>query len=148
MKAKFDEIDRMILEILQKDGRITMKKLGETVHLSSPAVTERVLKLESLGIIESYGAKINPRALGYDVEGRIVVTVIPAKREEFFTFIQNTGDILSADEVPGDNQVMLHFVCINYSSYLALIQQLEEFGTTESYMYMGSTKDSVLLPKV
>ncbi len=148
MKAKFDEIDRMILETLQKDGRITMKKLGEIVHLSSPAVTERVLKMESMGIIESYKAQVNPRALGYDVEGWMVVTVNESKRDALLTFVQETEEILRADEVPGESEIMLHFVCENYADYLELLRRLKEFGTTESYMYMGSFKDEVLLPIV
>ncbi len=148
MKAKFDEIDKKILEVLQKDGRITMKKLGEIVHLSSPAVTERVQKMESMGVIDSYTAKVDPRAMGYDVEGTMVVTVTEAKQKAFMKFIQGDDEVLRADEVPGKNEVLLHFVCENYSGYLELLRQLKEFGTTESYMYMGSCKESVLLPKI
>ena len=41
-----DEIDLDILEILQKDGRISMKKLAEQIHMSSPSTIERVRRLE------------------------------------------------------------------------------------------------------
>ncbi len=148
MKAKFDEIDRMILETLQKDGRITMKKLGEIVHLSSPAVTERVMKMESMGVIESYKAQINPQALGFDVEGWMVVTVGESKLEAFQSFVQKAEEILRADEVPGEKEAVLHFVCENYTGYLELLRKLKEYGTVESYMYMGSYKDEVLLPRI
>ncbi len=148
MQAKFDEIDRKILEILQQDGRITMKKLGEIVHLSSPAVTERVMKMESTGIIDHYAAQVNPRALGYDVQASIVVTLHDANKSAFLSFIEQEDDIISADEIPGKSDALLYVACENYSSYLALIQRIRQYGTTDSYMHMGSYKNRVLLPKM
>ncbi len=148
MQAKFDEIDKRILEILQQNGRITMKKLGEIVHLSSPAVTERVMKMESSGAIDHYSAQVDPRALGYDVQGAIIVTLNGSNKNAFIDFIQDEDEIIRADEIPGKSDVMLHIACENYSSYLELIQRIRQYGSTDSYMYMESYKDGIILPKV
>ena len=51
-----DVTDYRIIEILQKDGRISMKDLGKIVGLTSPAVSERVKRLEESGVIEGYKA--------------------------------------------------------------------------------------------
>ena len=59
-----DVTDYRIIEILQKDGRISMKDLGKIVGLTSPAVSERVKRLEESGVIEGYRAIVNPDALG------------------------------------------------------------------------------------
>ena len=59
-----DVTDYRIIEILQKDGRISMKDLGKIVGLTSPAVSERVKRLEESGVIEGYKAIVNPDALG------------------------------------------------------------------------------------
>ena len=61
--ASLDAIDRRILEILRKDGRITYQRLSELVHLTPRPCQERVRKLERLGIIQGYGARIDSAAL-------------------------------------------------------------------------------------
>ncbi|MEH6978424.1 Lrp/AsnC family transcriptional regulator, partial [Bacillus pseudomycoides] len=62
-----DHIDRKILHILQEDGRISMTELGKMVNLSTPAVKERVKKLEDKNIITAYRAVINPEKLNKNV---------------------------------------------------------------------------------
>ncbi|EGP4906441.1 TPA: winged helix-turn-helix transcriptional regulator, partial [Enterococcus faecium] len=49
-----DQTDINIIEELSKNSRITMKELGEKVHLTGPAVSARVTKLEESGVIENY----------------------------------------------------------------------------------------------
>lgn len=54
-----DQIDKKIVELLQSNAKISMKDLAESVHLSSPSVTERVRKLEEQQIIEGYHAHVS-----------------------------------------------------------------------------------------
>src|SRR6476646_6621846 len=68
-----DAHDTRILEELQADARLTMSELGRRVHLSQPAVTERVRKLETAGVITGYQARVNLSALGYGI--RAIVRV-------------------------------------------------------------------------
>lgn len=60
---KLDRYDFKILEILAKDGRITKSRLAEAINLSVSPCWERVRRLEKAGIIEGYGARINPRVV-------------------------------------------------------------------------------------
>jgi len=58
-KPKIDQIDRKILDYLQKDGRITNAQLSKEVGLSPAPTLERVKKLEQLGFIKKYHAVLN-----------------------------------------------------------------------------------------
>ncbi|OOE43174.1 AsnC family transcriptional regulator [Salinivibrio kushneri] len=60
---KLDKFDIKILQILQQDGRITKSNLAQTINLSVSPCWERVKRLEQAGIIEGYGARINPDAV-------------------------------------------------------------------------------------
>ena len=60
-----DNTDMHILKELTKNSRITMKELGEKVHLTGPATSARVAKLEDNGIIEGYTIKVNQVKMGY-----------------------------------------------------------------------------------
>ena len=68
---EIDNYDSRILEELQRDARLSMSELGRRVHLSQPAVTERVRKLELSGVIEGYHAKVNYAALGYGIRSLV-----------------------------------------------------------------------------
>src|SRR2546430_9882831 len=60
-----DELDWRILDELQADGRLSFKELGRRVNLSSPAVGERVRRLEEAGVITGYHARVDPGRAGY-----------------------------------------------------------------------------------
>lgn len=59
-----DAIDRRILSVLQREGRITNAELAERVHLSPSACHRRVARLEEAGVIAGYAARLDPRAVG------------------------------------------------------------------------------------
>ncbi|MBL8520418.1 MAG: Lrp/AsnC family transcriptional regulator [Betaproteobacteria bacterium] len=68
-----DKIDRIILGMLARDGRISFRDLGEKVHLSPNATAERVRKLQHSGAIRGIRADIHPAALGQPLEVQIDV---------------------------------------------------------------------------
>ena len=63
-RYNIDDIGWKIIEELQKNARISFKQLAENVNLSTTATVERVRNMEDAGIIEGYGARINPRRVG------------------------------------------------------------------------------------
>src|SRR5258708_37793098 len=73
---KLDIIDRKIIGELSTDGRVPLAELGRRVSLSSPAIAERVQRLEKAGVITGYRAEIDPRAVGYILTA--IVRVKPA----------------------------------------------------------------------
>ncbi|WP_040952637.1 Lrp/AsnC family transcriptional regulator [Gorillibacterium massiliense] len=60
-----DAIDKQILRLLTENSRTTSSDIAKEVHLSIPAVAERIRKLDEQNIIESFTVKLNRRALGY-----------------------------------------------------------------------------------
>ena len=65
---KLDEIDRKILAELQNDGRMTNVELARRVGISAPPCLRRVRALEEDGYISGYHARVNSRALGFEVQ--------------------------------------------------------------------------------
>jgi Lrp/AsnC family transcriptional regulator, leucine-responsive regulatory protein len=73
--SRLDEVDARLLDLLQRNGRTAQQELAHAVGLSSPAVGERVRKLEERGIIRRYTAVVEPRAVGRDVTAFIAVGI-------------------------------------------------------------------------
>lgn len=63
--VKIDQLDRSILQMLQRNGRATINEVSENVGLSPSPVARRVRLLEDAGIITGYAAQIDEVALGY-----------------------------------------------------------------------------------
>ena len=63
MLEDLDAIDRRLLDLLQRDGRISNADLARAVKMAPSAVFERVRRLERDGVIRGYGAQLDPRAL-------------------------------------------------------------------------------------
>src|SRR5262249_38800502 len=76
---KIDQTDRKIIGELTTDGRVSLAELGRRVNLSSPAVAERVQRLERAGVITGYRAEIDPRALGYQLMAIVRIKPAPGK---------------------------------------------------------------------
>jgi Lrp/AsnC family leucine-responsive transcriptional regulator len=75
LSFELDAYDRKILALLQENARLGFSEIGRRIHLTSPAVAERVRRLEEAGVIEGYGARLNLRKLGYSFEAYINITV-------------------------------------------------------------------------
>ena len=74
MPEKLDEVDLKILDLLQRDARLTNQAIAQQVKLTAPSVFERIRKLEQRGVIRGYTANIDPAALGNTLTAFIRVT--------------------------------------------------------------------------
>ncbi len=58
-----DNVDLKIIELLERNARISLKDIAARVFLTSPAVSARISKMERAGIIEGYHAHVNTELL-------------------------------------------------------------------------------------
>lgn len=83
-----DRTDLLIIEELTKNSRITMKELGEKVHLTGPATSARVAKLEESGVIEGYTIKVNQVKLGNYIHAFITIITQDINHQPYLSFIK------------------------------------------------------------
>jgi Lrp/AsnC family leucine-responsive transcriptional regulator len=83
--AALDDIDREILSVLERDGRLSYTELANSVNLSANAAAERVRRLERAGVIAGYHAELDRTALGFPLQAYIDIKLraeVPAERFE------------------------------------------------------------------
>ncbi|MER2048280.1 MAG: Lrp/AsnC family transcriptional regulator [Solibacillus sp.] len=103
-----DNTDLQILDELATNSRITMKQLGEKIHLSGPATSARVEKLENAGIIESYTIKVNQEKLGYPVHAVINIFTNSTYHQPYLTFLQEQKQyVVNNYKISGDSCYLL-----------------------------------------
>lgn len=84
-----DNTDKLILTELSKNSRITMKELGERVHLTGQAAALRVAKLEDAGVIEGYTIKINQAKLGISIHVMLNIYTKSTYHKPYLSFVSS-----------------------------------------------------------
>jgi DNA-binding Lrp family transcriptional regulator len=104
MSQKLDSIDLKILDLLQEDGRVTMKKMSELLDLSTTPVFERIKKLEKGGYIKKYLTLLNHRKLNLKQVVFIQLSLKEHSRsfiEKFANEVKHFQRLLNVIESPG-----------------------------------------------
>ena len=130
-----DATNLRLLAELQEDARLSLAELGRRVGLSSPAVAERLARLEQDGVILGYRAEIDPRALGYALG--VVIRIRPAPRElrKVADVARDTPEIVQCDRVTGED-------CYVMRAHVRDVEHLEE--VIDRFAIYGQTTSSIV----
>jgi Lrp/AsnC family transcriptional regulator, leucine-responsive regulatory protein len=127
MTNQVDSLDEQILAALQENGRLTMKSLAEQVGLSSPAMIERVRRLEERGVISGYRAIVAPAALGRPISALIAATVERRDQEAFSRQVQVQAAVAEVHRTTGD---ATHLVKVNVPDMATLEKIVDDLSET------------------
>ncbi|MBK52574.1 MAG: transcriptional regulator [Gammaproteobacteria bacterium] len=145
--AKLDKIDMRILQILQKDGRITNQNLAEQVNLSPSSCLQRVRRLEKADVIASYQAHLNLASIARHIICMATVSVKNHTQEEFSAFetlIKSIPEVVECYTVSGESDFLMKIVCPDMKRYVEINEQLVGNSryqvTINSYVVMKENK--------
>ncbi|MFC5862297.1 Lrp/AsnC family transcriptional regulator [Acidicapsa dinghuensis] len=130
--VRMDSTGWKILELLQKDARISFAELGRKIGLSTPAVAERVRKLEDAGVITGYHAALNITKLGLPIRVLIRLTIhggdLQVKRA--IAVIREMAEVARCYRVTGQESFVLEADVVSVRHLEELIDKLSSLGTT------------------
>ena len=124
-----------LLRELEADARLSLAELGRRVGLSSPAVADRLERLEEAGVIRGYRAEIDPRALGYELA--VVLRIRPAPRElkKVAELAQRTPEVVECHRITGDD-------CYLMKAHVRDVEHMEE--VIDRFAIYGQTTTSIV----
>ena len=141
--SEFDACDDRILTELQRDARITMAELGRRVHLSQPAVTERVRKMELSGVIKGYRAEVDLTRLGYGI--RAIIRVARAEYARVVRLIEQTPEVLNAYNVTGDDSWVLEIAVIDVAHLDAVVTKFCILTETSTCIVLNAPRENAMV---
>lgn len=130
-----DDVDRRILALLERDGRMPVKALAEQIGLSSPGASERLRRLEDRGVIRGFTVDAEPRALGYPMQAIVRIRPLPGKLQAVQKLIEATPEFVECDKVTGDD-------CFIGRLYLRSIEHLDHI--LDRITDMAETNSSIV----
>ena len=150
---KLDDIDRKILGILQARAKITNAKLSEEIGLSPAPTLERVKKLEQIGIITSYHAKLDPEKIGLGVATFVIVSLVGHNKtniEGFMSAVNRIDEVIECHHITGAGDFILKIISKDIQSYQKLmlekVSEIKEVDNMQSMVVLSTYKDSKTLP--
>lgn len=134
-----DSTDWAILTELQQDSRISFSELGRRVHMSSPAVAERVRRLEQTGVITGYHASVDPEATGWPVLALVRMQCFgPRCLLQHLETVTAWPHVLELHRVTGDMCCELKVVATSMSDFQGVVDRLAEYGQPSSTLVLNS----------
>ncbi len=140
MKTKFeaDRLDWKIMELLQRNARMTNTEIGKIVGLSQPAVTARIRAMEDAGVIDGYGVRINPRALGHEITAIIRLRTTHEKIGACLKAFEETPEVLEAHRITGEDCFIVKATFAEMPRLEATIDSLAKFGSVTTSLVLAS----------
>jgi Lrp/AsnC family transcriptional regulator, leucine-responsive regulatory protein len=125
-----DEINRRLLDELQRDGRVAFAELGRRVGLSAPAVAERVGRLEREGVITGYRAEVDPRAIGYQFAAVVRVRPFARQIHKIPEIAAQTPEIVECERITGEDCYLLRLHVHAMDDLEPVLDRFTPFGQT------------------
>ncbi len=150
---ELDRIDLKILDVLQRDGRISITDLADKVSLSATPCSERVKRMEREGVITGYYARVNPAALGKNLLVFLEIK-LSAKSGDVFDKVKEellyVPEVMECHLVSGDFDYLVKARLPEMNKYRQLLgeilKRLPASAESRSYVVMEEIKETLYLP--
>ena len=96
-----DTTDRAILQALRENGRLSMRKLAKLVHMTAPAVAERVRRMEDEGIIVGYTIRVDQQKIAPKMLAYVDVRMNTNQHQSFLQLIQSREEVRECHRIAG-----------------------------------------------
>jgi Lrp/AsnC family transcriptional regulator, leucine-responsive regulatory protein len=130
-----DATNLRLLTELQADARLSLAELGRRVGLSSPAVAERLQRLEQEEVILGYHARLNPRALGMSLSAVIRVRPAPRQLQPVGDLAKRTPEVVDCRRITGED-------CYIMTAHVRSVEHLEQ--VIDRFAAYGQTTTSIV----
>lgn len=147
-----DKIDRLILDALQKNSRISNVNLAKMVNLSASPCLDRVKRLEAEGFIERYGAVLSASKLNFGLTAYVEVTLDKSTSDVFDSFardVQGIKQIAECDMVAGGFDYLLKIRISSMAEYRAVLGEVVDIpgvAKNRTFVVIEKIKEDTGLP--
>ena len=131
-----DEVNRQVLDELQRDPRITMAALARRVGMSAPAVTERVQRLEQSGVVTGYRLELDPAELGWPIAAFVRVRPTGGQLSKIIELAEAMPQVSECHRITGED-------CLLLKVHAATMTDLE--NALDRFLVYGQTVSSIIV---
>jgi len=142
LNSAVDDISWHILQCLQQDARESFASIGRKVGLTSPAVAERVKKLEDLGVIQGYRAMVSHTLTGHQLKAIITLRAFMGKLKPFLATVKNFDEVINCYRVTGNENIVMEVVLKDQFHLEKFIDKLIQYGEARTHIILSDVISS------
>ena len=132
-----DSLNWKILKCLQQNSRMTNAEIGRRVGISSPAVAERIKKMEDADIIQGYTAFVSPFQVGYQLKALITLRAFMGMLKPFLEKVKTYDEVVNCYRITGNENIVMEVVLKNQKHLETFIDQLISYGETKTQIVLS-----------
>ncbi|GGK17756.1 AsnC family transcriptional regulator [Yeosuana aromativorans] len=132
-----DSLNWKILKCLQENARQSNVAIGKRVGISSPAVSERIKKMEDAGIIQGYKTSVSPLDVGYQLKALITLRAFMGMLKPFLEKVKTYDEVLNCYRITGNENIVMEVVFKNQKHLESFIDQLIVYGETKTQIVLS-----------
>ncbi len=136
-----DELDRQILRLLTNDARMTVKDIATHISLTSPAVSQRIKRMEEIGIIRGYTVVLGDTYTQKTISAIINITVKVQDSKKFMQLIENNKNVKRCHHVTGNYSYIIIIKCNEMYQIEKLISEFQQLGQTNTQIILSTPVD-------
>lgn len=133
-----DTINKQILVALKHNSRLKNTEIAQRVGISSPAVAERIKKMEDAGIINGYTTKVSYYELGFQLRAIITMRAFMGKLKPFLSQVKKYNEVVNCYRITGNENIVMEVVLENQMHLEEFIDQLISYGETKTQIILSS----------
>lgn len=142
-----DSLNWKILKCLQQNARQSNAEIGRMVGVSSPAVSERIKKMEDAGIIQGYNTSVSSFEVGYQFKAIITLRAFMGMLKPFMEKVKSYPEVLNCYRITGNENFVMEVVLKNQKHLETFIDQLIVYGETKTQIVLSHvTKNNDVKP--
>ena len=142
-----DTLNWKILKCLQENARQSNAKIGRIVGISSPAVSERIKKMEDVGIINGYKTIVSSYEVGYQLKAIITIRAFMGKLKPFLTKVKSFDEVLNCYRITGNENIVMEVMLTNQRHLEQFIDQLISYGETKTQIVLSNVIENTAITK-
>ena len=132
-----DSLNWNILNLLQQNARISNAAIGRKVGISSPAVSERIKKMEDAGLILGYKTIVSPFKADYQLKAIITLRAFMGKLKPFLTKVKTYDQVINCYRITGNENIVMEVVLKNQKQLEGFIDELIVYGETKTQIVLS-----------
>ncbi|PIB29533.1 ArsR family transcriptional regulator [Maribacter sp. 4U21] len=148
MNVKLDELNWKILQRLQLNARESFAKIGRYVGLTAPAVGERVKKMEDLGVLVGYNARVSHALAGHQLKAIITLRAFMGKLKPFLSLVHTLDEVVNCYRITGNENIVMEVVFQDQFHLEQFIDKLIQYGETRTNIVLSQVISNAPIKRI
>lgn len=141
MEAVLDKTDRALLSVVQADARLSFREIGRRIGMSTPAVAERIRRLEANGVIRGYTALVDRSALGQEIGAFVRLTVSDRDFQRVAGLCRSLDAVVECHHITGEDSFVIRLTVSSIAELEDVISRFRKIGSASSSVILSSPVD-------